>query len=77
MLLPSPKRYGQSFRAGKLTDYARETIDNILGKMTQARYLTVEERESEGARSLSFEKGEEKIITDEPLKPDDPANSAL
>ena len=55
MLLPSPLRYSQSFRNRKLTDYAQETIDAILAKMTQAHYLTEDERVSEQARTLSFE----------------------
>lgn len=55
MLLPSPKRYSQSFRARRLTDYARETIDSILSKMTQAHYLTEEERQVERVHPLAFE----------------------
>jgi monofunctional biosynthetic peptidoglycan transglycosylase len=55
MLLPSPKRYSQSFRVRKLTAYARETVESILGKMTQARYLTEEERAAEMSAALSFE----------------------
>ena len=55
MLLPSPKRYAQSYRAKHLTDYARETVDTILSKMTQAHYLSESERDMELARPLSFE----------------------
>lgn len=55
MLLPSPKRYSQSFRAKHLTDYASKTISDILGKMVQAQYLTDEQQSSEIARPLSFE----------------------
>lgn len=55
MLLPSPKRYSQSFRAKKLTKYARGTVDSILGKMNQAHYLTDEERTTEIGARLSFE----------------------
>ena len=57
MLLPSPKRYSQSFRAKKLTDYARETVDSILTKMTQAHYITEEQRASEATAPLTFENG--------------------
>ena len=53
MLLPSPKRYSQSFRAKKLTEYARDTMDSILVKMTQARYLTEEQRVIEASHSLN------------------------
>ncbi|MCM2277633.1 MAG: transglycosylase domain-containing protein [Oligoflexia bacterium] len=55
MLLPSPIRYGQSFRAKKLTAYADQTIDAIIEKMTQARYLSDEERVVELNRRLPFE----------------------
>ncbi|MGK5088012.1 biosynthetic peptidoglycan transglycosylase [Bdellovibrionota bacterium FG-2] len=55
MLLPSPIRYGQSYRAKRLTDYAASTIDAILSKMVQANYLTEEERAVEASRNLSFE----------------------
>ena len=56
MLLPSPKRYSQSFRAKKLTEYASSTIENILSKMTQAHYLTEEQQAAENAQPLSFER---------------------
>jgi len=55
MLLPSPKRYSQSFRAKHLTDYAESTVDDILDKMVQADYISSEERATEGASKLSFE----------------------
>ena len=55
MLLPSPIRYGQSFRSRELTDYANETIQSILDKLTQAHYLTEEEKNAEWNRPLSFE----------------------
>jgi len=56
MLLPSPKRYSQSFRDGRLTPYAAKTVRAILDKMVQAQYITAEERDLEVARRLSFEK---------------------
>ena len=55
MLLPSPKRYSQSFRAKRLTDYGRETVGEILDKMTQAHYLNDSERTLALATPLSFE----------------------
>ena len=55
MLLPSPKKYGISFRKNELTPYARKTIRSILNKMLQAKYLTVEERDQEWLHPLSFE----------------------
>jgi monofunctional biosynthetic peptidoglycan transglycosylase len=55
MLLPSPIRYAQSFRKRRLTEYAEETIESILSKMTQAHYLTEDARISQLNRPLSFE----------------------
>ncbi len=55
MLLPSPKRYGQSFRAKRLTHYADKTVRSILSKMAQAHYITPEEREAELMMPLLFE----------------------
>ncbi len=45
MLLPSPKRYSQSFREKKLTDYADQTVNQILDKMVVANYLPKEKLE--------------------------------
>lgn len=55
MLLPSPKRYAQSFKSRQLTDYARRTVGSILEKMMQARYITEEQRMVEAYTPLSFE----------------------
>jgi membrane peptidoglycan carboxypeptidase len=55
MLLPSPKRYSQSFRNGLLTPYAEKTTRAILEKMVQAHYITEEERDAEIGKRLSFE----------------------
>jgi monofunctional glycosyltransferase len=55
MLLPSPKRYSQSFRRRQLTAYARETVQSILHKMTQAHYLSEEERDEALVSPLPFE----------------------
>jgi monofunctional biosynthetic peptidoglycan transglycosylase len=55
MLLPSPKRYSQSFRAKKLTHYARKTTQDILSKMRQAKWITDEIHAAESARPLAFE----------------------
>jgi len=56
MLLPSPKRYSQSFRSKTLTSYASRTVRQILDKMVQARYITPEQRDAEVNTPLSFEK---------------------
>lgn len=55
MLLPSPIRYSQSFRDKRLTNYAEDTVEAILAKMTQARYITEDERIEALNQVLSFE----------------------
>ena len=55
MLLPNPKLYSSSFRNQQLTPYAEQTIQRILDKMVQARFLTPEEREMESEILLPFE----------------------
>lgn len=44
MLLPSPIKYGSSFREKKLTPFARKVIGQILIKLRQARVYTEEDR---------------------------------
>jgi monofunctional biosynthetic peptidoglycan transglycosylase len=61
MLLPSPIRYGQSFRQRQLTDYASDTIQTILDKMVQAHLLTDEEKSAEWSRPLSFEQNSPRV----------------
>ncbi|RYZ73370.1 MAG: hypothetical protein EOP09_01985 [Proteobacteria bacterium] len=56
MLLPSPKRYSQSYRSKELTRYANRTVKQILDKMVQAHYITPEERDIQVSTPLSFEK---------------------
>lgn len=68
MLLPSPIRYGQSFRSKNLTPFARATVDSILGKMVQAHFLTPEDKDREGGKPLSFENPSEKKV-DSPSLP--------
>jgi monofunctional biosynthetic peptidoglycan transglycosylase len=70
MLLPSPKRYSQSFRDKKLTNYARRTVNSILDKMSRANYITEEERDIELAKRLPFERGEEMSTDGSTLTPD-------
>jgi monofunctional biosynthetic peptidoglycan transglycosylase len=43
MLLPSPKRYAQSFRKKELTKFASRIINSILLKMLQGGYIGVDE----------------------------------
>ncbi|MBL7714908.1 MAG: transglycosylase domain-containing protein [Bdellovibrionales bacterium] len=55
MLLPSPKRYSQSYRDRRLTDYARSTIRAIMQKMEKANYLSSDERARAQITPLWFE----------------------
>jgi monofunctional biosynthetic peptidoglycan transglycosylase len=73
MLLPSPKRYSQSFRAKRLTEYAHDTVEDILDKMTQAHMLTPEENQAEKQARLSFEVPPEEKVSPDLLK--EPAES--
>jgi len=76
MLLPSPKRYSQSFRARKLTDYASETVNDILSKMVEAHYLTEYEQALEAAKRFSFENASlEKPSPEPPLEPSFKSNT--
>lgn len=61
MLLPNPKKYSQSFREGKLTEFAQATIDEILDKMVQAKYLKAEDLEEARKGLFSWESGESSI----------------
>jgi monofunctional biosynthetic peptidoglycan transglycosylase len=56
LLLPSPKRYSQSFRDQRLTPFAKRTQRNILRKMVKAGYLTQDEYLTQAQARLAFEK---------------------
>jgi monofunctional glycosyltransferase len=45
MLLPSPKKYSESFRKKKLSPFVRNRLRDILLKMKMAKIITEEERE--------------------------------
>ncbi len=55
MLLPSPRRYSQSFREKRLSPYARRTVESILSKMVRASMLSEELREAALAERMVFE----------------------
>lgn len=55
MLLPSPKRYSQSYRDRKLTKFAAEQVDKILGKLKMAKVITEDELFELQDHQLSFE----------------------
>lgn len=56
MLLPSPKKYSQSFRDKQLSPYARKTVRSILQKMIQAGYIAEEDFDAVIDSPLPFEK---------------------
>lgn len=55
MLLPSPKRYGESFRKGKMTEFAQKTVSNILDKMVVAKYIKEDQLERLKGQRFSWE----------------------
>ena len=55
MLLPSPKRYSQSFRDHALSPYASRTIYAILGKLLQAGIISDDEHNEALQSRFSFE----------------------
>lgn len=55
MLLPSPTRYGESFRQAELTEFAQERIESILTKLVQAKVITEEEKQSELMDTFNWE----------------------
>lgn len=56
MLLPSPKRYAQSFRKKELTGFAQKIIHSILFKMLQGGYIGIEEYYASLDGRFSWEK---------------------
>lgn len=65
MLLPSPIKYGQSFRDKKLTDFAQKSISRIFSKLVLAKYIKEEEVDALNARYFHWE--------EKPLEEDDDA----
>lgn len=55
MLLPSPKRYSESFRKKELTGFAEKTVNAILHKMVRGQFITEEQRLVLAQQPLSFE----------------------
>ena len=56
MLLPSPKRYAQSFRKKELTAFATRIINSILLKMQQGGYISTQEYFTSLDSRFSWEK---------------------
>ena len=56
MLLPSPRRYYVSYKARKLTKFARARIDAILVKMRMGKVISPEQYQAQRVSRLSWEK---------------------
>lgn len=61
MLLPSPKRYAESYRQKKLTAYAQKIIKSLLRKLVVAGVLSSEEYERELSEPITWEKTSSQI----------------
>lgn len=68
MLLPSPIRYGQSFRKKKMSEFANKTVDSILKKMVRAKMITDQEYEDSKEKSYLWEKKKEAVKARETAK---------
>lgn len=55
MMLPSPVRYYSSYKEKRLTKFARERINAILGKMRMGKVITPEEYEVQKNSKLMWE----------------------
>lgn len=55
MLLPSPVRYGESFRKSELTVFASSQIESILSKLVDAKIMTEEEKVFELSNTFDWE----------------------
>lgn len=81
MLLPSPKRYSQSFRKHELTPYARSIVDSLLAKLWATNHLGDLEYAEELSRPLPFERPLESKRTEpdasRPAEPNSAAASEL
>ncbi|MCC7440808.1 MAG: transglycosylase domain-containing protein [Bdellovibrionales bacterium] len=80
MLLPSPIRYGQSFRDKHLTRYATRTIRRLLEKLVITGRVSPQEFDEYMSEPLSFERaaleegtGDETAPDDEDLPEEEPA----
>ena len=74
MLLPSPKKYGISFRKKELTLYARKTVHTILNKLVSAKVLTLEQRDEEWKKPFSFESPDKVNVTDVGISDETPVD---
>ncbi len=74
MLLPSPKKYAQSFRKKTLTTFASKIVNSVLFKMLQGGYIGVDEYYNSLDSRFSWEKyAEPELGTEEtgPIESDE------
>ncbi|MBC7714206.1 MAG: transglycosylase domain-containing protein [Rhizobacter sp.] len=69
MLLPSPKRYAQSFRKKTLTQFATNIVNSVMFKMLQGGYIGVDEYYSSIDSRFAWEKNVEPEIGTEESEP--------
>ncbi len=55
MLLPSPRKYAQSFKQQKMTPFAKKTVNSILEKMVRAKYLRENQLSEMKNKNFSWE----------------------
>jgi len=70
MLLPSPKKYSQSFFAKKLTPFAEKSIKRILLNMFRAHFIDEEQKNLAFSEPLSFEATEDQVLPEIELEPE-------
>jgi monofunctional glycosyltransferase len=75
MLLPNPKRNSQSFRAKELTPFAQKRIDDVLEKMSVAKYLRTDQVEKLKKKPFQWEKNQKGKLNKGSADPDDPTGA--
>ncbi len=56
MLLPNPKKNGESFKKGKLTPYAKKTMGSIIKKMKSAKFIDSDDENKAIQSKFDWEK---------------------
>ncbi len=56
MLLPNPRRHSQSFRDKELTPFAKKRIDDVLEKMSVAKYLREDQVKTMKEKTFQWER---------------------
>ncbi len=55
MLLPNPRKNSQSFRSKELTPYAKERIEDVLKKMSVAKYIREDQVDTLKTKTFNWE----------------------